>query len=126
MALDIESQGGIDLVLDREIKYSQDFLNIVSQYDHCIVNFEGPFIGNGKPIRKAGRWINSEERYISSLKCVFDCVTLANNHTMDYGENSLSHTLNILDANQLKYCGAGSDRKKAHEPIALGDCFIFS
>ena len=115
-----------DVVLDREIKYSQEFLDIVSGYDHCIANLEAPFIGDGSPVFKAGVWINSEEKYVSSLRSVFDTVTLANNHMMDYGERSLSYTSKILDDHGFNYCGAGKSVTEAHEPVHVGDCFIFS
>ena len=115
-----------DIVLDREIKYSQEFLDIVSGYDHCVANLEAPFIGDGSPVFKAGVWINSEEKYVSSLRSVFDTVTLANNHMMDYGERSLSYTSKILDDHGFNYCGAGKSVTEAHEPVHVGDCFIFS
>jgi len=115
-----------DLVLDREVKYSKDFLDLISEHDHRVVNLEAPFIGNGSRIFKAGRWINSKEEHVSSLRNAFDCVTLANNHMMDYGNNSLLHTLDVLNKNNFKHCGAGSNNKDAHEPIELDGCYIFS
>ena len=45
-----------------------------------------------------------------------DVVTLANNHVMDYGEQSLLDTINVLDNVGISHIGAGVDLSDALEP----------
>lgn len=44
------------------------------------------------------------------------CVTLANNHTLDYGEEGLLETLRYLDMADLDFAGAGHNLAEAEEP----------
>ena len=46
-------------------------------------------------------------------------VTLANNHSMDFGPLALKDTLGILDQHQILYTGAGMDLDDARSPAIL-------
>jgi len=48
-----------------------------------------------------------------------DAVSLANNHTWDYGEAALIDTLTTLRRSPLKAFGAGADRPAAARPVVL-------
>ena len=48
-----------------------------------------------------------------------DCVTLANNHALDYGAEALLDTLAYLRAAGIRYVGAGADRDEARAPALL-------
>jgi poly-gamma-glutamate capsule biosynthesis protein CapA/YwtB (metallophosphatase superfamily) len=48
-----------------------------------------------------------------------DVVTLANNHSMDYGKDALLDTFKYLTEQKIAYVGAGRDRKRAFQPIYL-------
>ena len=48
-----------------------------------------------------------------------DCVTLANNHALDYGPVALLDTLGHLRAAGIATVGAGADETEAHAPVAL-------
>jgi poly-gamma-glutamate capsule biosynthesis protein CapA/YwtB (metallophosphatase superfamily) len=48
-----------------------------------------------------------------------DVVSQANNHSRDYGGQSLVDCLGYLDANGTKHCGAGVDYASAHTPAYL-------
>ncbi len=45
-----------------------------------------------------------------------DVVTLANNHSMDYGAVSLLDTMSYLKTNKISFVGAGKDRTQAFSP----------
>jgi hypothetical protein len=45
-----------------------------------------------------------------------DCVSLANNHALDYGAEALSDTFAHLDASGVPYVGAGPDEGAARAP----------
>src|ERR671936_2613361 len=48
-----------------------------------------------------------------------DCVTLANNHALDFGAEALLDTLAHLDAAGIAHTGAGPDLASAREPALL-------
>ncbi|MFF3766534.1 CapA family protein [Streptomyces sp. NPDC001922] len=47
------------------------------------------------------------------------CVTLANNHALDFGPDALADTFRHLSAAGIARVGAGHDRKEAREPVVL-------
>ncbi len=47
----------------------------------------------------------------------FDCLTLANNHVLDWGTEGLAETLETLDRAGVGRCGAGRTRTEAASPI---------
>ncbi len=47
------------------------------------------------------------------------CVTLGNNHALDYGVDALLDTLTALDAAGVAWVGAGRDLERARAPVAL-------
>lgn len=44
---------------------------------------------------------------------------LANNHLMDYGAQSLKHTLALLDRNGINFIGAGANQQQAHQCLQI-------
>jgi poly-gamma-glutamate capsule biosynthesis protein CapA/YwtB (metallophosphatase superfamily) len=48
-----------------------------------------------------------------------DCVTLANNHALDFGPDALLDTLSHLDAAGVRVIGAGTDIERARAPVVL-------
>jgi poly-gamma-glutamate capsule biosynthesis protein CapA/YwtB (metallophosphatase superfamily) len=49
-----------------------------------------------------------------------DCVTLANNHALDFGVDALRDTLGFLDSAGIAHVGAGMDQAEARRPATLG------
>ncbi len=89
--------------------------------DLFILNFETSIAANNsKGITKLGPNLKCTEKVISFLKeAGVSAVTLANNHTMDYGEDGLMNTINLLNQCGIKYVGAGNNKKEAQEPLYL-------
>ncbi len=48
-----------------------------------------------------------------------DCVTLANNHVLDYEEDAFLEMLALLRERGIAYTGAGCDREEARRPALL-------
>ena len=48
-----------------------------------------------------------------------DIVSLANNHTMDYGKEGLQSLIDLLRSANVKFCGAGMDIYEALAPIKI-------
>ena len=53
------------------------------------------------------------------LELGVDCVTLANNHALDYGEEALLETFAHLEAAGIAYVGAGADLARARARLVL-------
>jgi poly-gamma-glutamate capsule biosynthesis protein CapA/YwtB (metallophosphatase superfamily) len=98
-----------------------------SQIIFC--NLESPLtehasITPGKKAKdlKAGKdfILRSHPETIDFMKKIgFDVVSLANNHCMDYNREGLSDTIKLLDSNNILYCGAGENQKRAEEPVII-------
>ncbi len=84
--------------------------------DINIANLEGALTERGEPWPK-GYNFRTPPRFAAGLReAGFDLVSLANNHTMDYGELGLTDTLDALDAAGVRRIGAGADAATASAP----------
>ena len=54
------------------------------------------------------------------LRLGVNVVSLANNHTSDYGADGVRDTRRILDSHGLKHAGSGDDLSQAREPAFVG------
>lgn len=89
---------------------SSPLLDIIQGADYSIANLEAPILGKeeGKKRLKQGPSLKCGENAINVLKSIgFNCVTLANNHIMDYGYEALVNTFNVLSSNNIEFLGAG-------------------
>lgn len=89
--------------------------DILSKADYSIVNFECPVVtGDGKPIEKNGPNLCCTPKGVEAIKWAgFDCVTLANNHFLDYGKEGVKGTIEALDAQGVDYVGGGMNIDEA-------------
>ena len=85
--------------------------NVTNSVDYSIVNFECPVCNEGtKPIVKYGPNLFCSESGVEALKYVgFNCVTLANNHFFDYGEDGVRSSLMAFNRNHVDFVGGGTD-----------------
>ena len=83
--------------------------------NYSIVNFECPVTkGDEKPILKQGRNLQCSEKGIDAVKWVgFDCVTLANNHFLDYGKEGVKNTLKACKKYGIDTVGGGLNLQEA-------------
>lgn len=92
--------------------------SIVKNADYSIVNLECPIRinVNGAPIKKIGPSLYGTRESLSLLKHIgFQCVTLANNHFKDYGEEGCLDTIQVLKEHNVDYVGAGANLQVASE-----------
>lgn len=85
---------------------------IISNVDYSIVNLECPIVDNMslKPISKCGPNLRCSKKAIESLKYTgFQCVTLANNHFRDFGDEGCLATLTELHNYGIDYVGGGAN-----------------
>lgn len=89
--------------------------SLLSGADYSIVNLECPVVvRDAKPIEKCGPNLCCGKKAIEALKEVgFSCVTLANNHFYDYGNEGVEQTLNACGEYEIDTVGGGGNLQKA-------------
>lgn len=94
----------------------ENFAAIFKRADITIGNLECVVGTTGKPEDK-NFVLRANPRVLPVIKNHFTAISLANNHTGDYGPEALSNMMNLLDMSGIKYFGAGKNIRSAHEPI---------
>jgi poly-gamma-glutamate synthesis protein (capsule biosynthesis protein) len=113
-----------DIMLDglpgQYIKNGKDpfanFKSLFKQSDITIGNLECAVGTTGKPENKPYVF-RAHPSVLPLLKKYFSAVSLANNHSVDYGPQAFSNQIDLLDKYQIKYFGGGKDIRTAHEPV---------
>ena len=84
-------------------------------------NVEGPLTDLGTPEPgKTFVFRSPPSRVGAALRIAgFNVVSLANNHTLDYGADGLIQTIESLDAVGIQHAGAGIDLKTARQPALI-------
>lgn len=92
---------------------------IIQSMDYAIVNYESPVCqGNEKPISKIGPSLRCSEKGVEAIKWTgFNCVTLANNHFLDYGEKGVENTLQACREYGLDIVGGGKNLQEASKVL---------
>lgn len=92
---------------------------LLEHSDFSMVNFECPVTKGGeKPISKLGLNLQCSEKGIEAVKWVgFDCVTLANNHFYDFGEEGVANTLETCRKHGLSIVGGGTNITEAAKTL---------
>ena len=105
-------QGNYESVLG-EVK------DVITSADYSIVNFECPVTKGGeKPIEKCGPNLQCTERGLEAVKWAgFNCVTLANNHFLDYGEEGVENTLAACSRYDVDSVGGGMNLQEASRTL---------
>lgn len=82
--------------------------------EYNVVNLEAPLTNTSAPIKKSGPCLKADCGCINGLKAMgIHAVTLANNHIMDYGNNGLANTEQLLKEHGIQYFGAGKNLNNA-------------
>jgi poly-gamma-glutamate synthesis protein (capsule biosynthesis protein) len=89
------------------------------QADLTVGNLEGALTDLGAPWPK-GYTFRTPPSFAFGLRDAgFDLVSLANNHTMDYGVEGLADTMTALDTTFVRRAGAGNSAAEAQMPVVL-------
>ena len=98
--------------------YSSSLLDVLKKKDFSIVNLEAPVTIHNKAVAKNGNNFKLPGTSINHiLTGFFDAVALSNNHIRDFGCKGVNDTINICAQNKILTVGAGSNSKKAAEPL---------
>ena len=85
--------------------------------DFTIGNLECPIATQGQPLVSKIFSFRADPRVVSRLKGRFDALSLANNHSGDYGKAAFLETLSHLERAGIAYFGGGHDLASAHAPL---------
>ncbi len=103
-----------------ESLFAAELVDVVHQADLCLLNLECCISARGEPAPgkvfhfRAPPWATQALAHLG-----VDCVTLANNHALDFGQDALLDTLAHLEAAGIQAVGAGSDLERARAPAVF-------
>ncbi|MBI3838702.1 MAG: CapA family protein [Planctomycetia bacterium] len=95
-----------------------DFAKTLLDADFTIGNLECVIATGGERIEKPYNF-RADPRGIPLLLRYFDAVSVANNHSGDFGPEALTEQLDRLDRAKLKYFGGGRNLAEAHQPLVI-------
>jgi poly-gamma-glutamate capsule biosynthesis protein CapA/YwtB (metallophosphatase superfamily) len=94
----------------------------LGEADLVVLNLECCISERGRPWNAPGKpfFFRAPPRAVELLALLgTDCVTLANNHALDYGVDALADTLEHLAGAGIAAVGAGPDLERARRPASL-------
>ena len=93
--------------------------DIFKEGDIAFATLDAPFYNEG-PLMTEGMVFKVEPEFIEGLTISgIDVASLAGNHFGDQGQVGMKYSLDWLEQNGIKTCGAGEDIYKAHEPAII-------
>lgn len=122
-----------DIMLGRGVKYHinrldmsyedafEDIRHLTSSGDIVFGNLEIPITESEHGLDPEGKIVlkSAPESINGIVYAGFNVLNLASNHIMDYYEKGLFDTIDILDKNNIKHAGAGSNIEEARKPALL-------
>lgn len=85
--------------------------------DYRIANLECPVATAGAPLDNKIYSFRAHPRVLSVLQGRFNAVSLANNHSGDYGPAAFTETMALLDGAGIRRFGGGRNLVEAHAPL---------
>lgn len=92
---------------------------MLAKADITVGNLESALGEGGAPENKGYTFIAPPEAAPALAEAGFDLLSLANNHAMDYGPQTLLAGIDLLRAEGIAAVGAGQDEAAAHRPVVL-------
>ncbi len=93
-----------------------DIVQEMTQADLTMVNEEFPFSNRGTAMEDKQYTFRIEPERVNVFQDLgIDIVTLANNHTLDYGQDALTDTFETLNTANIQYVGAGNNYDEAKQ-----------
>jgi poly-gamma-glutamate capsule biosynthesis protein CapA/YwtB (metallophosphatase superfamily) len=112
VALELQRRGPQSLVAD-------EIAELMRAADLCVVNLECCISERGEPVPKAFNFRAPPQAVETLLHLGVDCVTLANNHALDFGPDCLLDTFAYLRAAGISWAGAGENVEQARAPVVV-------
>ena len=95
-----------------------NFRNLFNSADITIGNLECAIGIDGKREDKPFTF-QAHPRVIPFLKKNFTAISLANNHTVDFGDKKFEKMLDLFEKNKVSFFGGGKNLRAAHEPLII-------
>lgn len=119
---DISFSRSVERIVKKENNYFYPFLKVsdfLKTGDIVFGNLETP-ITPGRETQTGEMIFRSNPQSAQALKQAgFNILSLANNHTPNFGEKGLLDTFNYLSNQEIKYVGAGKNSSEAYSPVTL-------
>ncbi len=91
---------------------------LLDQADLRVANLECVIAAGGKAADKPWTF-RADPRVLPLLKRHVDAVSVANNHSGDFGRTAFAEMLDRLERTGLPYFGGGRDLREAHRPLII-------
>jgi poly-gamma-glutamate capsule biosynthesis protein CapA/YwtB (metallophosphatase superfamily) len=95
-----------------------DVAGVLRDTDLAVANLECAIVTEGRKVDK-NYTFRGREAALPVLKMYFSAVSLANNHSSDWGRRGLLSELVLLRQAHLEYFGAGANLSEARRPLVL-------
>jgi poly-gamma-glutamate capsule biosynthesis protein CapA/YwtB (metallophosphatase superfamily) len=100
--------------------FAPELLDVIAEADLFVLNLECCVSARGEPAPGRVFHFRAPPWAAEALaRLGVNCVTLANNHALDFGADALLDTLAHLDAAGIRAVGAGTDVELARKPVVL-------
>ncbi len=102
--------------------FSSDLVAVAHEADLFVLNLECCVSERGERWPAPGKpfFFRAPPAALDALGHLgVDCVTLANNHALDFGYDALLDTFEHLDSAGIRWVGAGPDLARARRPVVL-------
>jgi len=97
-----------------------DVIEELRRKDLSVANLELALSDRGEPIIKCGPNLIGPPAAIEGVTFGgFDVMKMANNHTLDYGQDALADTIELVRANGMEVLGQGADAEDAARPLII-------
>ncbi|GAA4594293.1 CapA family protein [Planotetraspora phitsanulokensis] len=99
--------------------FSEDLLEVLGEADLFVLNLECCVSDRGRMWDAPGKPFHFRAPPQAAellARLGVGCVTLANNHALDYGPDALLDTRDWLDRSGIRYVGAGASQEEARRP----------
>jgi poly-gamma-glutamate synthesis protein (capsule biosynthesis protein) len=93
------------------------FAEILKDADYRIGNLECSIALGGTPFANKIYSFRARPATLPILQGRFDAVSLANNHSGDYGSEAFGETMQHLEQSGIAYFGGGKNLSEAHKPL---------
>ncbi|MBQ0027793.1 MAG: CapA family protein [Lachnospiraceae bacterium] len=116
-----EGYANLGQLLDRggdiTTAFDENTLDVMRGADVFMINNEFPYTDRGTPTAEKTYTFRCSPKHVHYIADMgADIVSIANNHTYDYGEVSMLDTLDTLEEAGMPYVGAGRNIEEAIKP----------
>lgn len=94
------------------------FRDVMAGADFVVGNLECVVATTGAKVDKPFNF-RAHPRVLPVLRRHFDAVSLANNHTGDFGHAAFLQQLSLMKSARLPYIGGGKDNREARTPLVI-------